>query len=114
MSIPGTATSHRLDAGRLDHLAPFHDLAFQELVEGFRRGWRRIGALPKQDAPYLGLAQDLADPFLRDALINKGPALVEAQTYAYEVLGFLSAGIYAVAAVLMVIYMRRTRGLRQA
>ena len=58
------------------------------------------------------LAQDLADPFLRDALINKGPALVEAQTYAYEVLGFLSAGIYAVAAVLMVFYMRRTRGMR--
>jgi hypothetical protein len=59
------------------------------------------------------LATQLSDPMLRDAIINKGPALVEAQAYAYHVLGILSAGIYAVAAVLMVIYIRRIRGLRQ-
>ena len=56
------------------------------------------------------LAARLSDPIAREALVAKGPALVEAQSYSFAVMGLLSAGIYLVAAVLMFIYLRRRPG----
>jgi DHA2 family methylenomycin A resistance protein-like MFS transporter len=56
------------------------------------------------------LAARLSDPIAREALIAKGPALVEAQSYSFAVMGLLSAGIYLAAAVLMFIYLRRRPG----
>lgn len=55
------------------------------------------------------LAARLSDPIAREALMSKGPALVEAQSYSFAVMGVISATVYAVATVLMLIYMRRVR-----
>ena len=55
------------------------------------------------------LAARLSDPIAREALISQGPALVEAQSYSFVVMGTVSAIVYAVATVLMLVYMRRVR-----
>lgn len=55
------------------------------------------------------LAARLSDPIAREALISKGPALVEAQSYSFAVMGVISATVYAVATVLMLLYIRRVR-----
>lgn len=54
------------------------------------------------------LAAHLSDPIASDALISKGPALLEAQSRAFSVLGLLSVAIYLIAGVLMAIYLRRS------
>ena len=48
------------------------------------------------------------DPVAREALISRGPGLLEAQSYSFAVMGVISASIYLVAALLMVVYVRRT------
>ncbi len=53
------------------------------------------------------LAAGLSDTFAREALIARGPALLEAQSTAFSVAGLASAGVYLVAALLMVAYVRR-------
>ena len=55
------------------------------------------------------LAARLSDPIAREALISKGPALLDAQSYSFAVMGVVSATIYAAATVLMVLYIRRMR-----
>lgn len=50
------------------------------------------------------------DLIARDALFDKGPALLEAQSHTVFVMGGLSAAIYVLAACLMVIYLRRASG----
>ena len=54
------------------------------------------------------LAARLSDPVAREALISRGPGLLEAQSYSFAVMGVISASIYLVAALLMVVYVRRT------
>jgi MFS transporter, DHA2 family, methylenomycin A resistance protein len=53
------------------------------------------------------LAARLSDPIAREALIAKGPALVEAQSYSFAVMGVISAAIYLLAALMMVLYLHR-------
>lgn len=53
------------------------------------------------------LVGHLPDPNVRDALIFKGPALLEAQSYAFWVMGITTAVLYFTAAVMMGFYMRR-------
>ena len=53
------------------------------------------------------LADELTDPFARDALISKGPGLLEAQSYAFAVCGLMSAGVFLLATALMALYVRR-------
>lgn len=55
------------------------------------------------------LAARLSDPVAREALISRGPGLLEAQSYSFAVMGVISATVYLVAALLMVVYVRRTR-----
>ena len=52
-----------------------------------------------------------ADPIARDALIAKGPALLQSQSDTFYVMGLVSASIYLIAAVLMVFYLRRSQPL---
>lgn len=54
------------------------------------------------------LAARLSDPVAREALISRGPGLLEAQSYSFAVMGVISASIYLVAALLMVVYVHRT------
>lgn len=55
------------------------------------------------------LAARLSEPVAREDLISRGPGLLEAQSYSFAVMGVTSAVVYAVAALLMVVYLRRTR-----
>lgn len=55
------------------------------------------------------LAARISEPIAQASLMSKGAALLEAQSYAFAVMGVLSAIIYLTAGVLMVFYMRRTR-----
>lgn len=53
------------------------------------------------------LAAHLSDPIASNALISKGPALLEAQSAAFSVMGLVSVTIYLAAGILMLIYLRR-------
>ena len=53
------------------------------------------------------LAQS-ADPIAQGALVAKGPVLLQAQSDTFMVMGVLSATMYAGAAVLMLLYYRRS------
>lgn len=53
------------------------------------------------------LVETVSDPIAREALINKGPRLLEAQSWAFEVYGLMSAGVLLVATLLMALYLRR-------
>jgi len=55
------------------------------------------------------LAARILEPIPREALIARGPGLLEAQSYAFAVMGVMSAALYLVAAVVMIAYLRRTR-----
>lgn len=55
------------------------------------------------------LAARLSDPVAREALIARGPGLLEAQSYSFAVMGVISAAVYLVAAILMAVYLRRMR-----
>lgn len=55
------------------------------------------------------LAARILEPIARDDLIARGPGLLEAQSYAFAVMGVMSAALYLVAAVVMIAYLRRTR-----
>lgn len=54
------------------------------------------------------LAVRLSEPIARDDLLARGPGLLEAQSYAFAVMGVLSTTITLVAGVLMLLYVRRT------
>jgi MFS family permease len=54
------------------------------------------------------LAAGLVDEVARDALIYRGPALLEAQSHAFITMGVISSVVYLAAAVLMVVYVRRS------
>ena len=60
------------------------------------------------------LAARLSDPIAREALISRGPGLLEAQSYSFAVMGVISAAGYLVAALLMVVYLRRVRRTAEA
>lgn len=49
-----------------------------------------------------------ADLIAREALFDKGPDLLQAQSHTVVVMGVLSAAIYLIAALLMVVYLRRS------
>jgi predicted MFS family arabinose efflux permease len=55
------------------------------------------------------LAATLENPAAREALIARGPGLLEAQTHAFMVMGVISSVVYLVAAALMLAYLRRSR-----
>jgi hypothetical protein len=55
------------------------------------------------------LAATIENPAAREALIARGPGLLEAQTHAFMVMGVISSIVYLVAAVLMFAYLRRSR-----
>lgn len=56
------------------------------------------------------LAARLTVPIARDDLLARGPGLLEAQSYAFSVMGVTTAVLTLSAAVLMVLYLRRMRG----
>ena len=53
------------------------------------------------------LAGQLTYPIARDALISRGPGLLEAQSYAFMVFGLVSAGVFLLATLLMAMYLGR-------
>jgi hypothetical protein len=53
------------------------------------------------------LVAQSSDAVAREALLAKGPALLEAQSHTVVVMAGWSAAIYAIAAVLMVLFVRR-------
>ena len=53
------------------------------------------------------MATTLSDPIAREALLNKGAGLLEAQSWAFDVYGVMSAGVLLVATLLMALYLRR-------
>ncbi len=53
------------------------------------------------------LALTLSNPIAREDLMSRGPGLLEAQSYAFTVVGLVSAVIYLLAGVLMLAYLRR-------
>ena len=57
------------------------------------------------------LAARILEPIARDDLIARGPGLLEAQSYAFAVMGVMSAALYLVAAVVMIAYLRRMRSV---
>lgn len=59
------------------------------------------------------LAARISDPIAREALESRGPGLLEAQSYAFAIVGVLSAVLYLGAAVLMVVYIRRSASVVQ-
>ena len=53
------------------------------------------------------VAENVVQPLARDDLLVGGPGLIEAQTYAYGVMGVTSAALTFAAGILMVVYVRR-------
>lgn len=55
------------------------------------------------------IAPRISDPIAQASLMSKGAGLLEAQSYAFAVMGVLTSIMYLIAGVLMIFYMRRTR-----
>jgi len=53
------------------------------------------------------LAARISEPIARASLIDRGPGLVDAQAYAYSVMGLTSAALYLAAAIVLMVYARR-------
>ncbi len=60
------------------------------------------------------LGARLSDPVEREALIARGPGLLEAQSYSFAAIGVISAAVYLVAAILMAVFLRRMQAASTA
>ncbi len=58
--------------------------------------------------PSLSTVMSLA-PLRPTSVKSTGPALVEAQSYSFDVMGVISAIVYGVATVLTLLYIRRVK-----
>ena len=82
-------------------------------IDGMPLGQAQIIAEEiRNGAAVAQVAVNIAEPVARDDLLNQGMALTSAQVYAYSVMGLISGLITLGAAILMVLYVRRSRSVR--
>ncbi|MFM8352677.1 MAG: hypothetical protein ACKN9D_16630, partial [Actinomycetales bacterium] len=88
--------------------------AFESKLAGILQAdglaWRQAHVIAREirdGAVVDELAARVSEPIAQMSLIDRGPGLLQAQSYAFWVMGVASAVAYLLAAVLMVAYARR-------